>query len=94
MANHSIPQDQTSLVGGHRVGFWLVAGAFTTAMAFTTVPTPLWSLYAQRDRFSSFTVTVVFAVYALAVALRPRRAGRSRRTQGAGSRASHRCLQL
>ena len=38
-------------------------------MAFTTVPTPLWSLYAQRDRFSSFTVTIVFAAYALAVAL-------------------------
>src|ERR1700731_1631820 len=51
------------------VGFWVVAFAFATAMAFTTVPTPLWSLYAQRDRFSSLTVTIVFAVYALAVAL-------------------------
>jgi MFS family permease len=50
-------------------GFWAVALAFATAMAFTTVPTPLWSLYAQRDRFSSFTVTIVFAAYALAVAL-------------------------
>ena len=38
-------------------------------MGFTTVPTPLWSLYAQRDHFSSFTVTIVFAAYALAVAL-------------------------
>jgi MFS family permease len=38
-------------------------------MAFTTVPTPLWSLYAQRDRLSSLTITIVFAVYALAVAL-------------------------
>jgi MFS family permease len=46
-----------------------LALAFTTAMAFTTVPTPLWSLYAERDRFSSLTVTIVFAVYALAVAL-------------------------
>jgi MFS family permease len=52
-----------------RFGFWTVALAFTIVMAFTTVPTPLWSLYAQRDRFSSLTVTVVFAVYALAVAL-------------------------
>jgi MFS family permease len=50
-------------------GFWLVALAFTTVMAFTTVPTPLWSLYAQHDRFSSLTVTIAFAVYALAVAL-------------------------
>ena len=51
------------------VGFWVVAFVFATVMAFTTVPTPLWSLYAQRDRFSSLTVTIVFAVYALAVAL-------------------------
>jgi len=51
------------------VGFWVVAIVFTTAMAFTTVPTPLWSLYAQRDGLSSLTVTIVFAVYALAVAL-------------------------
>src|ERR1700757_399428 len=51
------------------IGFWAVALAFTTLMAFTTVPTPLWSLYAQRDHFSSLTVTIVFAVYALAVAL-------------------------
>jgi MFS family permease len=53
----------------HGFGFWAVAFAFTTIMAFTTVPTPLWSLYAQRDRFSSLTVTIVFAVYAFAVAL-------------------------
>jgi MFS family permease len=46
-----------------------VALAFVTAMAFTTAPTPLWSLYAQRDRFSSLTVTIVFAIYALAVAI-------------------------
>jgi hypothetical protein len=50
-------------------GFWAVAIAFTTVMAFTTVPSPLWSLYAQRDRFSSLTITIAFAVYALAVAL-------------------------
>jgi MFS family permease len=53
----------------NRFGFWVVVFAFATAMAFTTVPTPLWSLYAQRDRFSSLTVTIVFAVYAVAVAL-------------------------
>ena len=51
------------------LGFWAVAFAFTTVMAFTTVPTPLWSGYARRDHFSSFTVTLVFAAYAVAVAL-------------------------
>jgi MFS family permease len=53
----------------NRIGFWAVAFAFTTVMAFTTAPTPLWSLFAQRDRFSSLTITIAFAVYALAVAL-------------------------
>jgi MFS family permease len=62
----SPPASRTRRIG---VGFWAVAFAFATAMAFTTVPTPLWSLYAQRDRFSSLTVTIAFAVYALAVAL-------------------------
>lgn len=48
-------------------GFWAVALAFTATLAFTTVPTPLWSLFAERDRFSSFVVTVVFAAYAVGV---------------------------
>jgi MFS family permease len=61
------PSDYTT--ARRRIGFWIVALAFTTSMAFTTVPTPLWSLYAQRDRFSSLTVTVAFAVYAVAVAV-------------------------
>jgi MFS family permease len=49
--------------------FWVVAVAFTLVMAFTTAPTPLWTLFAQRDRFSSLTITIVFAAYAVAVAL-------------------------
>jgi MFS family permease len=49
--------------------FGAVALVFTIVMAFTTVPTPLWPLFAQRDGLSSLMVTVVFAVYALAVAL-------------------------
>jgi MFS family permease len=55
---------------GHtELAFWAVAFAFTTVMAFTTLPTPLWSLYARHDHFSSLTVTLVFAAYAVAVAL-------------------------
>ena len=55
----------------HRVGlgFWVVAFAFSLLMAFTTAPTPLWSLFARHDGFSSLTITIVFAVYAVAVAL-------------------------
>src|SRR5579863_434173 len=48
-------------------GFWIAAGAFLTAMAFSTIPTPLYGLYQQRDHFSAFIVTVVFAVYAVGV---------------------------
>ncbi|MEU4692239.1 MFS transporter [Actinoplanes sp. NPDC023714] len=44
-------------------GFWSVALAFLIAMAFSTVPTPLYPLYG----FSPFVVTVVFAVYAAGV---------------------------
>ncbi len=51
------------------LGFWAVAVAFTATLAFTTVPTPLWSLFAQRDGFSSLVVTVVFAAYAVGVAV-------------------------
>jgi MFS family permease len=55
-------------VGAGR-GFWVVAVAFVVAMAFSTVPTPLYVLYQQRDHFSSFVVTVLFAVYAVGVVL-------------------------
>jgi MFS family permease len=50
-------------------GLWAVVFTFTAAMAFTTAPTPLWSLFAQRDHFSSLTITIAFAAYAVAVAV-------------------------
>jgi hypothetical protein len=49
------------------VGFWLIALVFVTGMAFSTVPTPLYPIYQGRDGFSTFTVTVVFAVYVVGV---------------------------
>ncbi|KUL31244.1 MFS transporter [Actinoplanes awajinensis] len=53
----------------HGAGFWMIAAAFLIAMAFSTVPTPLYPLYVARDGFSTFTVTVVFAVYAVGVVI-------------------------
>ncbi|MFH0516126.1 MFS transporter [Streptomyces sp. M41] len=44
-----------------------VAFAFWITMAGTTVPTPLYPLYGEEFGFTPFTVTVVFAVYALGV---------------------------
>jgi len=51
----------------HGPGFWLVAAAFLTAMAFSAAPTPLYVLYQRRDHFSALTVSVVFASYAVGV---------------------------
>ncbi|MCW2599710.1 MAG: transporter [Frankiales bacterium] len=51
----------------HGLGFWFIAFAFLTAMAFAAVPTPLYPLYQARDGFSTFMVTVVFATYAAGV---------------------------
>jgi len=55
--------------GRHAAGFWLIAYAFLAAMAFSTVPAPLYSLYMARDGFSTLMVTVVFAVYAVGVVI-------------------------
>jgi MFS family permease len=51
----------------HSVAFWVVAAAFCFNLAFSAVPTPLYVIYQQRDHFSSFIVTVVYAVYAIGV---------------------------
>src|SRR6202007_279518 len=50
-----------------RVGVVAVVFGFVVVLGFTTVPTPLWSLYASRDGLSPLLVTVVFAAYALGV---------------------------
>lgn len=51
----------------HRLGFWSVAFAFLVVMAFSTVPSPLYGLYQQRDGFSSFTITLIYGAYAIGV---------------------------
>ena len=52
-----------------KTGFWIAAAAFLVVMAYSTVPTPLWSLYQQRDGFSTFAVTIAFAAYAIGVVI-------------------------
>ncbi|MFI1377106.1 MFS transporter [Streptomyces longwoodensis] len=63
------PSRTATPTGGrrHGIGFALIAFAFLTAMAFSTVPTPLYPLYMAEDGFSTFMVTVVFATYAVGV---------------------------
>ncbi|GAB1508369.1 MFS transporter [Actinophytocola sp. KF-1] len=48
-------------------GFWIVAATFLVAMAFSTVPTPLWPLYQAADGFPTSMVTVAFSAYAVGV---------------------------
>jgi MFS family permease len=49
------------------VSFWVLALVFAVAMAFSTIPTPLYAFYQQRDGFSTFMITVVFAAYSVGV---------------------------
>lgn len=51
----------------HSTGFWMIAAAFLTTMAFSTVPTPLYAIYQRRDGFPTFLITVIFATYAVGV---------------------------
>jgi MFS family permease len=51
----------------HGRGFWAVALAYLVVMAFSTVPSPLYGLYQARDGFSSFTITLIYAAYAVGV---------------------------
>jgi MFS family permease len=51
----------------HSFGFWAAAVALAADMAFSAVPTPLYVLYQRRDHFSTLTITIVFAVYAVGV---------------------------
>jgi MFS family permease len=46
-----------------------IIAAFLVVMAFSAAPAPLYPLYQQRDHFSTFMVTVVFAVYAVGVVI-------------------------
>jgi MFS family permease len=45
----------------------LLAYAFAAVMLGTTLPTPMYALYAQRMHFAVLTTTVVFATYAVGV---------------------------
>lgn len=45
----------------------MVAATFAVMMAFSAAPAPLYVLYQQKDGFGPFTVTLVFAAYAVGV---------------------------
>jgi MFS family permease len=49
--------------------FWLVAGVFCLMFCAAGAPTPLYGVYRAQLRFSTTTLTAVFAVYALVLLL-------------------------
>lgn len=51
----------------HGRGFWAVAFAFMAMMAFSTIPSPLYAVYVVQDDLSPFTITLVYAAYAVGV---------------------------
>lgn len=53
----------------HRFGYWTVAVTFVILQAFLTVPSPLYGRYAVRDGLSSLTITLIYAAYAVGVAV-------------------------
>ena len=63
------PQTVSSTRARHGIGFWAIAYAFLIVMAYNAVPAPLYGIYQQRDGFSSFTITVIFAAYAVGVVI-------------------------
>jgi MFS family permease len=50
-----------------RFGFIFLAYAFVAVMMGTTLPTPIYALYADQMHFQVLTTTVIFATYAVGV---------------------------
>ncbi|WP_293236790.1 MFS transporter [Mycolicibacterium sp.] len=50
-----------------RFGFAFLAYAFAAIMMGTTLPTPMYALYADRMHFSVLTTTIIFSTYAVGV---------------------------
>jgi MFS family permease len=59
------------------VAFWLMAVVLTAIMLGTTLPTPLYVIWQSQWHFPAVLVTVIFAVYAVAVLAALLFAGRS-----------------
>lgn len=51
----------------YRSGYRAAVFALLVLLAFSTLPSPLYGIYAARDGFSSLMITVVYAAYAIGV---------------------------
>ena len=50
-----------------RPGFWTVAAILGLFLAAASAPSPLYAAYAARWHFGPVTITIIFAVYAIAL---------------------------
>ena len=50
-----------------RAAFWILAATLAVLLAAASAPSPLYVVYQARWGFSSLTLTLVFAVYVLAL---------------------------
>jgi MFS family permease len=71
MINSTVHNEHARVIGERKrgrlsraAGFWAIALSMTILTAFSTAPSPLYSLYRRQDHLSSITVTVVYAVFA------------------------------
>lgn len=53
--------------GRHHFGYWATAAIYLSLQAFTTVPSPLYARYADRDHLTPLVITLVYAAYAVGV---------------------------
>jgi MFS family permease len=49
------------------IAFWLIAYVLAAVILGTALPTPLYDIYRRQWHFSAATLTLIFAVYAVAV---------------------------
>lgn len=62
-----MPTTGKSTTLGNRWSFVGAAYAFVIVMLGTTLPTPLYPIYGAEFEFSSFMITIIYAVYAIGV---------------------------
>jgi MFS family permease len=61
------PTTSTTPTAGSGRGFWVVVGGLLTVMIAAGAPSPLYVVYEERIGFSATVLTVIFAVYVVAL---------------------------
>ncbi|MEV5492615.1 MFS transporter [Streptomyces bobili] len=65
--SHRVTPPESGAPRAGRRGFWIVTTVLGFSLTAASAPTPLYGVYAADWNFSPITLTVVFAVYAVAL---------------------------